>query len=444
VPVSQGRRVSWWGRGLAGCLALAVAGSVVGSAGAVPGLAAGAWAAADSEEVTRPDRESAVEAARSSGERVEVLGERSETTTVRANPDGTVAVEESVVPVRVRRASEWIPVDPTLVRSAGGWSPRVKDLAGAEDGWLRVNDNSEVAQESLTMEFLLRQKSGFIDAKPVQDDPCRLRTVLFVTDGETRLRTGPLPLDLPIHVLDVGNDGNHQWLVDLAAATGGTYSYVPTAGDVAGWIDDVTPRRGPVYTGTDTTTDTDGDGLTDWIETNGFREVREITSRHSDPLLADTDGDGLSDGEEAGDPYTAQELGGWPLDTPITLYHVRSAPAAPDGDGDDVPDVEELDLGIDALLGDTDRDGLADGAEVAWGSNPLTSSDSDADGYDDADEAARADQGHDPTIFGPAVERARFERDAALALLLRRQPGLPTGQHRLVGRQPGLRVPGLR
>ncbi|MGW3252454.1 LamG-like jellyroll fold domain-containing protein [Streptomyces fungicidicus] len=56
------------------------------------------------------------------GERVEVVGERSEDTTVYANPDGeTFTLEQSAVPVRVARADGgWHAPDATLVRRADG------------------------------------------------------------------------------------------------------------------------------------------------------------------------------------------------------------------------------------------------------------------------------------------------------------------------------------
>jgi hypothetical protein len=57
-----------------------------------------------------------------SGERVEVVGERSEQTTVFANPDGfSFTLEESSVPVRVKDPQGgWRGPDATLVRRADG------------------------------------------------------------------------------------------------------------------------------------------------------------------------------------------------------------------------------------------------------------------------------------------------------------------------------------
>ncbi|WP_432106215.1 LamG domain-containing protein [Streptomyces sp. bgisy091] len=60
--------------------------------------------------------------AMASGSRVEVVGERSERTTVFANPDGfTFTLEQSVVPVRVAKGeSGWQAPDPTLERRPDG------------------------------------------------------------------------------------------------------------------------------------------------------------------------------------------------------------------------------------------------------------------------------------------------------------------------------------
>ncbi|MGL5858844.1 MAG: fibronectin type III domain-containing protein [Angustibacter sp.] len=290
---------------------------------------------------------------------------------------------------------------------------RITDLAGTETSWLRANDVVDSPDDLLTLELLLDDRPNFIDGKPYDEMPCGASAVLYLTDGETSLRDTGFISPVPVHVLDVGV-GGISWLYDMAESSGGTYSFVPTAGDVAAWIDAVQPKP-RYYIGTDTTTDTDGDGLTDWVETNGFTAPTDPTRVYTtDPHQADTDGDGLSDGDEAGAPLTVAELGHWPLTTPITVHHVRSAPTTPDGDGDGLPDVEELEAGLPALVYDTDRDGLSDGEEADWGTNPLTSADTDADGYSDAHEAAHAHQGHDPTVPMPAVDKATIQRDVAL------------------------------
>jgi hypothetical protein len=67
---------------------------------------------------------SAQKQAAASGEPVRVDALTTETATTTANPSGTVTYDSSVLPVRVRKAHRWVPVDATLTRNADGtWSP---------------------------------------------------------------------------------------------------------------------------------------------------------------------------------------------------------------------------------------------------------------------------------------------------------------------------------
>ncbi|MFF4473204.1 LamG domain-containing protein [Streptomyces sp. NPDC001599] len=90
-------------------------------AAVVPGSVA---YAADEEApaASSSEGQKALDAARESGERVEVPGQRTERTTVFANPDGaTFTLEESAVPVRVRASGGgWQTPDATLVQRADG------------------------------------------------------------------------------------------------------------------------------------------------------------------------------------------------------------------------------------------------------------------------------------------------------------------------------------
>lgn len=140
-------------------------------------------------------------------------------------------------------------------------------------------------------------------------------------------------------------------------------------------------------------TDQDGDGLTDDFEklfgtsltsgdtdADGLTDAHETSISHTDPLLADTDGDGQGDaveiaaGSDAGRaaiPAAAQTAG-------------FGGTADLDTDADGLSDGYERQYGTDPLLADTDRDGLADGTEIARGLNPrLLDSDNDglADGF---------------------------------------------------------------
>ena len=88
-------------------------------------VAQAADAAEPSERVAeRPDRVSAALTARVQGSPVEVLSERTETTSLFANPDGSFTAEVAAGPVRVRDGEGWVPVDTTLVPADGGWSTK--------------------------------------------------------------------------------------------------------------------------------------------------------------------------------------------------------------------------------------------------------------------------------------------------------------------------------
>jgi Concanavalin A-like lectin/glucanases superfamily len=109
------------------------AGGAFGSSGAVASPAADTAASA-------ADEASALAAARRSGVRVEVLGLRSATAEVFANPNGTLTEKFSLEPVRVQRPDKsWVPVDLTLRAVPGGLvapaaSPMDVRFSGGGDG----------------------------------------------------------------------------------------------------------------------------------------------------------------------------------------------------------------------------------------------------------------------------------------------------------------------
>lgn len=79
---------------------------------------AGPYAAAPQQPAG--DVSSALLAARLRGERVEASDLRTETATTWADPDGTMTTEVGLGPVRVKKGTEWLPVDTTLVRHPDG------------------------------------------------------------------------------------------------------------------------------------------------------------------------------------------------------------------------------------------------------------------------------------------------------------------------------------
>jgi hypothetical protein len=89
----------------------------------------------------------------------------------------------------------------------------------------------------------------------------------------------------------------------------------------------------------------DADGNVDAV--NGF-VLRMITPPST---TTDTDGDGLSDSDE------------------ILVY--GTSPSRADTDGDNLSDGQEVALNTDPLTKDSDSDGVGDGLEVAYGTDPL-------------------------------------------------------------------------
>jgi hypothetical protein len=126
--------------------------------------------------------------------------------------------------------------------------------------------------------------------------------------------------------------------------------------------------------------DSDGDGLSDYEETEHFGshpmkwdtdgdrlgDYYEVTVFRTRPSLSDTDTDGLGDFEE--------------------IYIHGTNPLVFDTDEDGLSDKEEIELGTDPRLVDTDYDGLSDYDEIrVHGTNPLKA-DSDGDGVFDYNE----------------------------------------------------------
>lgn len=306
--------------------------------------------------------------------------------------------------------------------------PVHQELLGAE-----VDLGQEYAERVLGLDFAILNG----DQNPYTDEQveCFQPAILLVTDGTVepsaentnvdffgedyvpfKQRTGP-----PVHVLDVGAvDGSDSWLADVAEATGGTYSYVPTATDLESWVTAVTPTT-PDIAPTESTLDSDGDGLSNWVEIHGVTasmEHRTFGSGvpsvfYSDPNNADTDGDGLSDGVELGSPVSASVLGGWTSGTPITVYNVRSDPRSADGDGDGLPDMEEIDANWNALNADPDGDGLNDAVEAEIGTFP-TLVDTDGDSFTDEFENSHLDEGYDPLEHNDVVPTEEWLNDVTL------------------------------
>lgn len=112
MRLPRGRAVRLSGAIAALALALTVA----------PGLPIVAVSASAAEPMRSTPSDAALAEAEATGERVEVVEERTEQDTVFANPDGnTFTLEKSIVPVRVKTANgDWTLPDATLTKRADG------------------------------------------------------------------------------------------------------------------------------------------------------------------------------------------------------------------------------------------------------------------------------------------------------------------------------------
>ncbi|MFI5528975.1 RHS repeat-associated core domain-containing protein [Kitasatospora sp. NPDC051853] len=109
---------------MSAALALAVAVSVLAGSETVFAAPAGAAAAAAKGQqqyaTSAQDLASARVLARLSGQRVEVLGERTETSTTWVNKDGSLTTELAAAPIRFQRDGQWADVDLTLQQAQDG------------------------------------------------------------------------------------------------------------------------------------------------------------------------------------------------------------------------------------------------------------------------------------------------------------------------------------
>ncbi|MEI2652516.1 MAG: hypothetical protein V9G12_10250 [Microthrixaceae bacterium] len=140
------------------------------------------------------------------------------------------------------------------------------------------------------------------------------------------------------------------------------------------------------------TADTDGDGLTDYQERN---------EHHSDFLRADTDGDGLRDGDELragtdlhdGDTDDDGLSDGFEVNRSwqISVYHDDTRDGRPSGNYENY--VAEQWVTSDALVADTDGDGLNDSREYLLKTD-ARDADTDHDEWDDLAELKAGTAAH--------------------------------------------------
>ena len=124
------------------------------------------------------------------------------------------------------------------------------------------------------------------------------------------------------------------------------------------------------------TSDSDGDGLTDSLESSigtsavdpdsdgdGLPDGLEFKDLRLDPMSEDSDGNGVPDGDE---DYDSDGLSN------LKEVQIGTSPSSPDSDFDGLSDGEEVqDYRTDPLEKDTDHDGVDDATEIRIGSDPL-------------------------------------------------------------------------
>ena len=190
---------------------------------------------------------------------------------------------------------------------------------------------------------------------------------------------------------------NSGLLTGIATATGPRYYSVSTADQLPQVFRAISSEIEP--------TDTDGDGIPDITETDGFRDGMGHWY-YTDPNDPDSDSDGLSDGEEAG---KLVEVDG------RTFFKLLSDPTKVDSDEDGIDDLSENEYGTEPLISDTDYDGLIDGEEFGIGTDPLLM-DTDSDGYNDYVEYYDPD--HDPLVYEKRYSIFEIGRELVLGAIL--------------------------
>ncbi len=295
-----------------------------------------------------------------------------------------------------------------------------RELGNPLKTWVVLTPEGLVAADQDLRDRVLRAGQGVTLAfiQDLDDDgvPARMEYTLGCSDSDL----DQLPSGNPDGIAD-GVDTDLDGLDDRFEAYEGWLVSVRGRGDYRGFAScartdsdrDGLDDPAEFAAGTDAKLrDTDGDGLTDYEELNGFaidmRFGPDLPGVTTDPLNPDSDGDTLPDGAERdlgtnpnvndgdmvfdddGDGLVNfQETTGWsvtryavsttPLDQGAsTTTDVTSDPDVADTDGDGLNDRIESELGTDPRSADTDGDGLSDLAEVDGGTNPL-----DADTDDD-------------------------------------------------------------
>jgi hypothetical protein len=196
---------------------------------------------------------------------------------------------------------------------------------------------------------------------------CYSDTTTFYYDEFTEANND----NISYYTIKLGTAPDATRLGWIAQETGGQYYYASSADQLPSIYQNISEICHPgsgIFMGNDT----DGDGLNDTLELNGF-----IDGRHqwyySNWTNSDTDDDGLTDGQEAG---RLLEFDG------NEYFAVLSDPQNDDSDGDGLSDYIEYYDDTDALDTDSDGEWLNDGDELDFQTDPWVV-DSNENGYTD-------------------------------------------------------------
>ena len=283
----------------------------------------------------------------------------------------------------------------------GIWKVEVTNETGmssAEFEYRALIETSPV----LGLESFYESNSGesiTIDATPTDGYPTNYTYQWFFNDALISPSFGGASSSL---LLSGSSFDNGTWKVEVTNDTGTTSAEFEYRVFTDSDGDGLSNYRESNITNTDPDLlDSDSDGLNDYAEVvdnltdpndsdsddDGLSDGAEVISHLTDPNDSDSDDDGLSDGAEVNthstDPKDTDSDDDGLLDGAEVNTHLTN-PNLSDTDSDNLSDAAEINTHLtNPNLADTDSDGLNDGAEVNTHSTDPLASDSSGDGLSD-------------------------------------------------------------